>query len=188
MKEELVPQEFEMMFDVSPNDPIVTPEMKQVMEALTHYFTLYHKATRPDTDSDFNDLLQELQQQGKVVDQLLGQCMETIGDPTLSCHACGNQAMGKPLQRCSKCKQVYYCSTTCQKHAWKILGHKRSCQSPTPKQLDAFVRTRYKTLRRQGKDVTTAMTKARQDYGIDSSNTASTVNPGQQVAAMFGMF
>mmetsp|Transcript_26462 Transcript_26462/g.62987 ORF Transcript_26462/g.62987 Transcript_26462/m.62987 type:complete len:171 (-) Transcript_26462:1307-1819(-) len=32
-------------------------------------------------------------------------------------------------KRCSRCHQVWYCSTDCQKRHWKIGGHKQVCDS-----------------------------------------------------------
>ncbi|KZV74495.1 hypothetical protein PENSPDRAFT_647923 [Peniophora sp. CONT] len=36
-----------------------------------------------------------------------------------------------PLQACSRCGTVLYCSTTCQKKDWKEGGHKGRCQRPS---------------------------------------------------------
>ena len=44
------------------------------------------------------------------------------------CAACG--ATPRKLLRCSRCKQVWYCSTACQKRHWK--QHKPGCGKPPP--------------------------------------------------------
>lgn len=41
---------------------------------------------------------------------------------------CANCLRNNCVQKCSKCQQVYYCSTECQKADWKI--HKTQCYSP----------------------------------------------------------
>lgn len=44
------------------------------------------------------------------------------------CQTCGQApAPGNSLQRCSRCKSVYYCSKSCQKAAWKT--HRTDCGS-----------------------------------------------------------
>lgn len=42
---------------------------------------------------------------------------------TFPCPICGKDA----LDRCSRCKKIYYCSQECQKTAWKI--HKQNCRA-----------------------------------------------------------
>jgi hypothetical protein len=42
-----------------------------------------------------------------------------------ACACCGSRV--KALQRCSRCKQVWYCSKSCQKKDWK--NHKLSCKA-----------------------------------------------------------
>lgn len=49
------------------------------------------------------------------------------GDNNSSCTQCKKVAAeGKKFPGCSKCKRAWYCSTTCQKHAW-VKGHKDVC-------------------------------------------------------------
>ena len=50
---------------------------------------------------------------------LLGECN--------SCHRHG------ATKKCSKCKDVYYCSQECQASDWKRGGHKQLCGQPPPK-------------------------------------------------------
>mmetsp|Transcript_23591 Transcript_23591/g.55878 ORF Transcript_23591/g.55878 Transcript_23591/m.55878 type:complete len:183 (+) Transcript_23591:156-704(+) len=41
------------------------------------------------------------------------------------CPVCAKPAS----KRCSRCHQVWYCSTDCQKRHWKVGGHKQVCDS-----------------------------------------------------------
>jgi hypothetical protein len=58
--------------------------------------------------------------------------MEEQSEPTLTpktpaaCEGCG--ASEGSLKRCSRCKQVSYCSKTCQAEHWAV--HKASCSKP----------------------------------------------------------
>ena len=64
----------------------------------------------------------------------------------LRCANCGyvdNSTMGlgknkkkKTLRRCSKCKALSYCSTTCQREHWKKRGHNRLCCDSTTNMAD----------------------------------------------------
>ncbi|XP_046576377.1 uncharacterized protein LOC124284339 [Haliotis rubra] len=50
------------------------------------------------------------------------------GDGPMACTQCGKSAdEGKKFPQCSKCKRAWYCSTACQKQAWKK-GHKKICK------------------------------------------------------------
>lgn len=53
----------------------------------------------------------------------LGSCIMRVGRNMDECHVCHERC--KPL-RCTKCRQVWYCSRECQKTHWKA-GHKRTC-------------------------------------------------------------
>lgn len=49
------------------------------------------------------------------------------GDDPTECTECGKEAPeDKPYKACSRCKQAWYCSPTCQKKAWAA-GHKHIC-------------------------------------------------------------
>lgn len=72
------------------------------------------------SDSQMNKMLRTIQQ------RILGETApSTSSNPAIEkkCAAC-NKTEGK-LLRCSRCKQTYYCSTTCQKVDWQI--HKQTC-------------------------------------------------------------
>ena len=43
------------------------------------------------------------------------------------CHAAGTKLHRIKLQKCSQCKELSYCSKTCQKADWKA-GHKENCK------------------------------------------------------------
>ena len=54
---------------------------------------------------------------------------------TMACSACGKQLAGTTAshqnwQKCSRCKQAFYCDTACQREHWKRGGHKRACKEP----------------------------------------------------------
>ena len=46
-----------------------------------------------------------------------------------ACNVCSKspRTTGKPLMSCSECRQVYYCSDTCQYQDWNQGGHKTMC-------------------------------------------------------------
>ena len=51
------------------------------------------------------------------------------------CSACGKQLAGTTAshqnwQKCSRCKQAFYCDSDCQRVHWKRGGHKRACKEP----------------------------------------------------------
>ncbi|GMI04115.1 hypothetical protein TrLO_g10889 [Triparma laevis f. longispina] len=51
---------------------------------------------------------------------------EELGD-TMVCAWCRKAAVGgAPLQKCGRCRKVFYCNKECQTKAWK--GHKKVCQ------------------------------------------------------------
>ena len=49
-----------------------------------------------------------------------------MSESAASCAHCGKQGVG--FQRCSKCKQAWYCGAECQKAGWK--KHKKGCEPP----------------------------------------------------------
>ena len=55
-------------------------------------------------------------------------------DAILGCTFCGKnpEAVSKKLQKCSKCRSVWYCSKECQAKHWKG-GHKAMCSFPKAK-------------------------------------------------------
>ena len=53
----------------------------------------------------------------------------------MACAACGKQltsttASHQNWQRCSRCKQAFYCDAGCQRVHWKRGGHKQACKEP----------------------------------------------------------
>jgi MYND finger len=51
----------------------------------------------------------------------------------LMCDCCGKTLVELQLdylERCERCKQVFYCSKKCQKKHWKRKGHKQACRAP----------------------------------------------------------
>jgi len=51
--------------------------------------------------------------------------IEAVLKPTRKCDVCSSLG-AKP---CPRCKNPFYCSTECQKSAWK--KHKKTCKAPT---------------------------------------------------------
>ena len=51
---------------------------------------------------------------------------------TCACAECGKDLSGAAAgkSKCSRCKQVYYCSRACQKRHWSRGGHKQECEEP----------------------------------------------------------
>lgn len=54
---------------------------------------------------------------------------------TMACSACGKQLAGTTAshphwQKCSRCKQAFYCNVDCQREHWKRGGHKQACKDP----------------------------------------------------------
>ena len=54
---------------------------------------------------------------------------------TTGCSACGKQLAGTTAwhqnwQKCSRCKQAFYCDLGCQREHWKRGGHKQACKEP----------------------------------------------------------
>ena len=54
---------------------------------------------------------------------------------TMACSACGKQLAGTTAshqhwQKCSRCKQAFYCNAGCQREHWKRGGHKQACKEP----------------------------------------------------------
>ena len=68
----------------------------------------------------------------------------SVNVPGLELDHCGNPVCGKarastaapPYKRCSRCRDVVYCSAECQKKGWK-LEHKVTCSPPAPKAVGA---------------------------------------------------
>ena len=53
----------------------------------------------------------------------------------MACSACGKQLAGTTAshqhwQKCSRCKQAFYCNAGCQREHWKRGGHKQACKEP----------------------------------------------------------
>jgi hypothetical protein len=49
----------------------------------------------------------------------------------IKCHACGLlKIYSQSMDRCSKCKAVYYCSKNCQLWDWSKGDHKSKCETP----------------------------------------------------------
>jgi len=51
--------------------------------------------------------------------------IEAVLKPTRKCDVCNST----PAKPCARCKRTFYCSTECQKLAWK--KHKKTCKAPT---------------------------------------------------------
>jgi len=51
--------------------------------------------------------------------------IEAVLKPARKCDVCGST----PAKPCARCKRTFYCSTECQKSAWK--KHKKACKAPT---------------------------------------------------------
>ena len=54
---------------------------------------------------------------------------------TMACSACGKPLGGTTAshqnwQKCSRCKQAFYCGAGCQREHWKRGGHKQACKEP----------------------------------------------------------
>ena len=54
---------------------------------------------------------------------------------TIACSACGKRLAGTTAghqnrQKCSRCKQAFYCDADCQRRHWKRGGHKQACKEP----------------------------------------------------------
>jgi len=115
------------------------------------------------------------------------------------------------MKTCSRCRSVFYHDIECQKKHWKI--HKKTCGNfnssssqsssvvvSTPKRLETtkrnkqkhrsmdpvhqLVTSRFKELRSQGVSVQEAMKRARNKF---QPSEQYNLDPGSQVAAMFGM-
>jgi len=50
--------------------------------------------------------------------------IEAILQPTRKCDVCSSL----PTKPCARCKNTFYCSSECQKAAWK--KHKKTCKAP----------------------------------------------------------
>jgi hypothetical protein len=67
---------------------------------------------------------------------------------TKSCAACGcGRSPSIKLKECAKCRSVRYCNSECQKIAWKVHGHKKSCGQPLPS-YDALLTSEPETRRK----------------------------------------
>ena len=51
--------------------------------------------------------------------------IEAVLKPARKCDVCSSL----PSKPCSRCKNTFYCSPSCQKSAWK--KHKKTCKAPT---------------------------------------------------------
>jgi len=65
--------------------------------------------------------------------------IEAVLKPTRKCDVCSSL----PTKPCARCKCTFYCSTSCQKAAWK--KHKKTCKAPTsPPASEAELRVLHK--------------------------------------------
>jgi len=65
--------------------------------------------------------------------------IEAVLKPTHKCDVCSSL----PAKPCARCKNTFYCSSECQKSAWKT--HKKTCKAPTrPPTTQAELRTLHK--------------------------------------------
>jgi len=65
--------------------------------------------------------------------------IEAVLKPARKCGVCNST----PAKPCARCKCTFYCSTECQKSAWK--KHKKTCKAPTsPPATEAELRTLHK--------------------------------------------
>jgi len=65
--------------------------------------------------------------------------VEDVLKPTRKCDVCSSLG-AKP---CARCKNTFYCSSECQKTAWK--KHKKTCKAPTtPPTTQAELRILHK--------------------------------------------
>ena len=83
-----------------------------------------HNATTPDTSPD--------DRAAAAVDITAPDGVEA---GTMACSACGKQLAGTTAshqhwQKCSRCKQTFYCDAGCQREHWTRSGHKRACKEP----------------------------------------------------------
>jgi hypothetical protein len=101
----------------------MTPEDAELYRAFSNYWTYYACAPERPKGAIEGDTLESIAQK---VDELLIPFVERLGDPTVSCASCGTGTLGYKLKRCSRCKQVCYCSVDCQKAHWR--SHKKVCQ------------------------------------------------------------
>ena len=65
--------------------------------------------------------------------------IEAVLKPARKCDVCNSL----PAKPCARCKNTFYCSSECQKLAWK--KHKRTCKAPTtPPSSSSSLRTLHK--------------------------------------------
>jgi len=65
--------------------------------------------------------------------------IEAVLKPARKCGVC----YSTPAKPCARCKRTFYCSTECQKLAWK--KHKKTCTAPTrPASTETELRTLHK--------------------------------------------
>ena len=105
-----------------------TNQEKQLFKFFSIYWTFY--AALPDTPDLPEGAPEDVSMEWAKdkIELHLAEMHQTLGyDPCAPCHACSKCALERKLMRCSRCKQVYYCSKECQKKDWK--GHKKSCHA-----------------------------------------------------------
>ncbi|KAH8833081.1 hypothetical protein DL96DRAFT_1694908 [Flagelloscypha sp. PMI_526] len=83
-------------------------------------------------------------------------CLSTQNLPFF-CGSCFSQApVGKELKRCTKCKVLYYCSSTCQGNDWPIHKHEcaalRKWSKNAPSQDHAIPNDAIRSLGHEGED------------------------------------
>lgn len=97
-------------------------EEKVLIDAYTMYWTFY--AALPKVPEGAPDNV-DIKRAEAMVNIILRQFEERLGDPLLQCNWCKKCALGKRLLRCSRCQSAFYCDADCQKKDWKM--HKKAC-------------------------------------------------------------
>lgn len=76
-------------------------------------------------------------------EKIMQEYMERTSVGGSHCDCCGKsrQELGMAtLVFCSRCEMAYYCSSTCQRTAWKTGGHKEACRKPGQIKRDDVMR------------------------------------------------